>query len=159
MNDREALDILEKVRAQMGTVWAGSSRITEAIDHITNRLKRESILDDQLRQIDQDLQRLQDECDSEREEKERLIEENKTLRDLCQKLQVVAPVQQEYDYRVIRTYDVGSRVCDLGSETEDLDKYFKAGYEFVRASELVQVAEFGSKSYIEYIVRKRRQQT
>ena len=94
---------------------------------------------------------LQQDYDSEREAKEKLEKENKILKDLGQKLQV-APVQPEYDYRVIRTYDARS----VDRATKDLEDYFKAGYEFVRASEFVRADS--SNNYIEYIVRKKRQQ-
>lgn len=128
-------------------------RINEALKFFCDAFEAKEELEAKLESMDGDLQRLQDECDKERYDKERLIEENKELRDLCQKLQV-APVQQEYDYRVTRTHDDYTD----SKGTKDLDEFFNAGYEFVHASEFVQAAEFGKNNYIEYIVRKKRQQ-
>ena len=153
MDDERALAILNKLADQMGSVWRSELGMNSVVEHIRNRLNQAKLLEAKLESMDGDLQSLQDECDKERYDKERLEEENKKLRDLCQKLQV-APVQQEYDYRVARTHEDYTD----SKGTKDLDEYFNAGYEFVHASEFVQAAEFGKNNYIEYIVRKKRQQ-
>jgi hypothetical protein len=55
-----------------------------------------------------------------------------------------------YEYKVVRTWDDGKY-------TELLEKAFKEGYEFVRASEYVPSATYGGMrryGYIEYILRR-----
>ena len=55
-----------------------------------------------------------------------------------------------YEYKVVRTWDDG-KYTDL------LEKAFKEGYEFVRASEYVPSESHGGirrYGYIEYILRK-----
>lgn len=55
-----------------------------------------------------------------------------------------------YEYKVVRTWDDGK--C-----TEFLEKAFKEGYEFVRASEYVPSETHGGirrYGYIEYILRR-----
>lgn len=105
-------------------------------------------LEPRLESMDGDLQRLQDECDTVRYNKERIEEENKELRDLCQKLQTqVAPAQPEYEYMVARTY--------RGGKNNELVHAFSQGYEFCRASEFIPDCE-SYYGFIEYILRKKR---
>lgn len=151
MDDERALAILNKLADQMGSVWRSELGMNSVVEHIRNRLNQAKLLEAKLESMDGDLQSLQDECDTVRYNKERIEEENKELRDLCQKLQTqVVPVQQEYDYRVTRTHDDYTD----SKGTKDLDEYFNAGYEFVHASEFIRGDH--SNNYIEYIVRKKR---
>ena len=54
----------------------------------------------------------------------------------------------KYEYKVVRSYTDG---CTL--DRRELERAFKDGYEFVRASEVVENVH-GKCNYIEYILRK-----
>ena len=54
----------------------------------------------------------------------------------------------KYQYRVARSYTDG---CT--AKSEEISRLFSEGYEFVRASEVVE-NDHGKCNYIEYIVRK-----
>lgn len=58
---------------------------------------------------------------------------------------------QKYKYKVVRSYTDG-----CSAEKKNLEKAFDDGYEFVRASELVENAH-GKCNYIEYILRKEKE--
>lgn len=150
MDDERALATIlnmQEVLNRYGIIGVG---IEEMRDYVATRLNKATELEDKLESMDAEIQKLEDEVTIHRYDKERLAEENKKLKEQCQRLQTIPP-QQEYDYRVIRTFDHSSNA------TKDLDEYFKAGYEFVHASEFVR-GEFSGNNYIEYIVRKKRQQ-
>ena len=53
-----------------------------------------------------------------------------------------------YQYKVVRSYTGGCSASD-----KELSRLFSEGYEFVRASEVVE-NDHGKCNYIEYIVRK-----
>lgn len=120
--------------------------INDAMRYFVDAVARAESAEEAIARYDKQIQDLQNEVDSEREAKEWFEELVKAQRKRFHE----AGLEPEYDYRVIRTYDVGT-------ETENLDEYFKSGYEFVHASEFVQ-ATYNGKNYIEYIVRKKRQQ-
>lgn len=153
MDDEKALALIinmQELLKRYGVIGIGIEKMR---DYVAERLSQATTLEDKLGSMDVEIQKLQDEVDMRRYERDQLKEENKKLKDLVQKLQV-APVQQEYDYRVTRTHDDYTD----SKGTKDLNEFFDAGYEFVHASEFVQAAEFGKNNYIEYIVRKKRQQ-
>lgn len=54
----------------------------------------------------------------------------------------------KYEYKVVRSYGPTS----IG-KTDDLERAFRDGYEFVRASEYVEGSR-DKAGYIEYILRK-----
>ena len=54
----------------------------------------------------------------------------------------------KYKYKVVRSYTDGCVTSE-----KDLVEVFDNGYEFVRASEVVENSK-GKSNYIEYIVRK-----
>ena len=54
----------------------------------------------------------------------------------------------KYQYKVARSYTGGCTASD-----KELSRLFSEGYEFVRASEVVE-NDHGKCNYIEYIVRK-----
>lgn len=60
----------------------------------------------------------------------------------------------KYEYKVVRSYGPTS----IG-KTDELERAFRDGYEFVRASEYIEASKYveGSRDkagYIEYILRK-----
>ena len=64
------------------------------------------------------------------------------------KSEKVRITMQKYQYKVVRSYTDG---CAL--DKQELERAFKDGYEFVRASEVVENSN-GRCNYIEYILRK-----
>ncbi len=58
--------------------------------------------------------------------------------------------ESEYEYKVVRSYGPAST-----GEAKDLEKAFKEGYEFVRASDYIE-GRVGYSGYIEYILRRKK---
>lgn len=56
----------------------------------------------------------------------------------------------EYKYRMVRSF-----APNCNKSGEELDKYFAAGYEFVRASEFIPPQD-DKAGYIEYILRRKK---
>lgn len=58
----------------------------------------------------------------------------------------------EYEYRMVRSF---TPTCNQSGEM--LDRYLKAGYEFVRASEFIPPQQ-DKAGYIEYILRRKKEE-
>ena len=59
----------------------------------------------------------------------------------------------EYEYRMVRSF---APSCNQSGDM--LDRYLKAGYEFVRASEFIPPQQ-DKAGYIEYVLRRKKEDT